>query len=86
MGYAPEEGKVRFTTTPQTCPDSAKVGTLTSKTPLLENELPGLDLPRQALRQPLRLAARLYLVVEDEQTGILAKLAGQVEPDPTTGS
>ena len=27
----------------------------------------------------------LYLVVEDEATGIIAKLAGKVKPDPATG-
>jgi hypothetical protein len=85
MGYAPEEGKVRFTTDPQTCPNSAKVGTLEATTPLLGHELPGAIYVAKPFDNPFGSLLAIYLAVEDEESGIVAKLAGKVTPDPGTG-
>jgi uncharacterized repeat protein (TIGR01451 family) len=85
MGYAPEEGKVRFSTAPQSCPDAAKVGTMKVKTPLLEDELPGSIYLAKPFDNPFGSLVALYLAVEDEGTGIVAKLAGKAVPDPVTG-
>jgi hypothetical protein len=85
MGYAPEEGKVLFKTGPQTCPNSAKVGTLKAKTPLLGHELPGSIYVAKPFDNPFGSLLAIYLAVEDEESGIVAKLAGKVEPDPVTG-
>jgi hypothetical protein len=87
MGYAPqlEPGKVLFETTPQTCPSSAKVGTVTARTPLLESPLPGAVYVAKPFDNPFHSLLAIYLAIEDEETGIVAKLAGKVESDPTTG-
>jgi hypothetical protein len=97
MGYDPElePGKVLFSTDPQSCPDSAKVGTLEATTPLLKDEVaPGQKVPHvlpgsiyvaKPFDNPFDSLLAIYLAVEDEETGIVAKLAGKVEPDPTTG-
>jgi hypothetical protein len=85
MGYAPEEGKIRFRTTPQTCPAAAKVGTISARTPLLENVLPGSVYVAKPFANPFGSLLAIYLAIEDEETGIIAKLAGKVTPDPTTG-
>jgi hypothetical protein len=85
MGYAPEEGKIRFATTSQSCPNAAKVGTVEVTTPLLEDKLPGAVYVAKPFDNPFGSLLAIYLAVEDEQTGIVAKLAGKVEPDPKTG-
>ncbi len=85
MGYEPEEGKIRFRTTPQSCPASAKVGTVTARTPLLEDALPGSVYVAKPFDNPFGSLLAIYLAIEDEESGIVAKLAGKVETDPTTG-
>jgi hypothetical protein len=39
----------------------------------------------QPLQNPFGSLLALYLVIEDERSGIVAKLAGKIEPDPNTG-
>jgi hypothetical protein len=85
MGYAPEEGKIFFETTPNTCPNAAKVGTLSVHTPLLEEDQPGAIYVAKPFDNPFGSLLAIYLAVEDEETGIIAKLAGKVTPDPATG-
>ena len=85
MGYQPQGSKIRFATTPQSCPDAAKVGTLEVSTPLLEEQLPGSVYVAKPFDNPFGSLLAIYLAVEDEETGIVAKLAGRVEPDPKTG-
>jgi hypothetical protein len=105
VGFEGEgEGALRFSEAPQSCPDAAKIGTLTASSPLLVQRDEGheveLDPQTEApLPEPLHgslyLAApfanpfgsliAVYLVVEDEKTGITAKLAGEGSLDPATG-
>jgi hypothetical protein len=85
IGYQPKEGKVRFSQTPQSCPDAAKIGSLEVNTPLLEEKLSGSVYLAKPYQNPFGSLLALYLAVEDEQTGIIAKLAGKVTPDPQTG-
>jgi hypothetical protein len=86
MDYAPTaEGKIQFETTPQTCPDAAKVGTVGAGTPLLEQELNGSIYVAKPFDNPFGSLLAVYLAIEDEETGIVVKLAGKVEPNPTTG-
>jgi hypothetical protein len=85
MGYAPEEGKIRFTTTPQSCPNAAKVGTVEVTTPLLPDPLPGSIYLARPFANPFGSLLSIYLAVESPKDGIVTKLAGKVEPDPTTG-
>ena len=49
------------------------------------NQAAGLGLRGQAVRQPVRLAARDLPRGRRRRDGIVAKLAGKVEPDPATG-
>jgi hypothetical protein len=85
IGYAPEEGKVRFSTAPQTCPNAAKVGTLEAETPLLEEVLPGAVYVAKPFDNPFGSLLAVYLAIESKKNGIFTKLAGRVEPDPQTG-
>jgi uncharacterized repeat protein (TIGR01451 family) len=95
MGYTPEEGKVRFSTVPQSCPNAAKVGTIEATTPLLQDQVPGGGkVPHlipgsvyvaKPFDNPFGSLLAVYLAIEDRKSGIVAKLAGKVEPDPRTG-
>ena len=40
---------------------------------------------RSRTQNPFGSLLAIYLAVEDEETGIVAKLAGKVEPNPATG-
>jgi Domain of unknown function DUF11 len=85
MGYAPEAGKIRFTTELPSCPRAAKVGTLEVRTPLLDSPLPGSIYVATPYDNPFGSLLAIYLAVEDEEAGIFTKLAGKVSTDPATG-
>lgn len=99
---ANEGGDLHFSGAPQSCPSSAKIGTVEASTPLLveRNEaheveekegravlqrLHGSLYVAKPFANPLGKLIAVYLVVEDEATGIVAKLAGEGELDPHTG-
>ena len=68
------------------CPDPSKLGSAEVTARCSTMRCRG-DLPRQALRQPVRLAAGdLPGGRRRTDSGIVAKLAGKVEPNPSTGS
>jgi hypothetical protein len=63
-----------------TCPDNSKIGTVSIVSPLVSQPLTGsIFLAQQTPEQLLRI----YLVAEG--SGVLVKLAGDVDPDPVTG-
>ncbi len=67
------------------CPNESKIGTVAVNTPLLESPLTGSVYLAKPFENPFGTLLAIYLAVEDEQTGIVAKLPGRVEPDPATG-
>ncbi len=85
IGYQPKDGKVRFSETRQECPNSSKLGIFEAATPVLDHELEGGVYLAKPYDNPFGSLLAIYLTVEDERTGIFAKLAGRVDPDPATG-
>jgi hypothetical protein len=68
-----------------TCPDSSKIGTVELETPALPGVLQGQIYVARQGENPFHSLLAIYIVVDDPTTGVLVKLAGEVNPDPTTG-
>jgi hypothetical protein len=77
--------RIRFDKVPVTCPDSSKLGTVEIDTPLLKETLNGIVYLASQGDNPFQSLLAIYIVVEDEQTGTIVKLPGEVIPDPQTG-
>jgi hypothetical protein len=82
----------QFTPAPAECPDASKLGTVTIKSPLLEGELHGavyLAAPQNyqagPLENPFKSLTATYVVAEEERTGVIVKLPGDIERNPETG-
>jgi hypothetical protein len=76
---------VRFTGDRSNCPDSSKVGSVEIDTPLLDHPIPGGVYLAQPYENPFGTLLALYIAVFDPQTGVVVKLPGKVEANPTTG-
>jgi uncharacterized repeat protein (TIGR01451 family) len=65
------------------CPDAAKIGTVTIDTPLLDDPLQGAIYQASPHDNPFGSLVAIYLVAKG--SGVTLKLAGHVEADPVTG-
>lgn len=68
------------------CPASSKLGSVVINTPLLDHPLNGDVYLATQEQNPFGSLMAIYLAIDDkERSGITMKLAGKIEPDPTTG-
>ncbi len=67
------------------CPDASRVGDVEVDSPLVPNPLVGSVYVATPHDNPFDSLLAIYVVVNDPQTGVLIKLAGHVEADPSTG-
>ena len=93
---APGAPTAEYTEAPATCPAAAKIGTVTVESPLLAEHdeqgeptvphlLEGGVYVAKPSENPFDSLLAIYIAVNDPQTGIVVKLAGQVKPDPVSG-
>jgi hypothetical protein len=76
----------RFNSRPgEGCPEASKVGTVSVISPLLDEEATGGLFIASPHNNPFNSLLGLYLIARIPQRGILVKLAGKVDPDPSTG-
>lgn len=68
-----------------TCPDAARIGSAEVVTPLLDHAVQGSVYAATPDDNPFGSLLAIYLVLDDPQTGVLIKLAGQVVANPDTG-
>lgn len=76
---------IRFTEDSPTCPDGSKLGTVTVDSPLLEQDLVGTIYLASQEENPFGSLIAIYLVIDDERSGVVLKLPGEVRPAPDTG-
>jgi hypothetical protein len=74
-----------YTNEAPNCPDSSKIGSVAVDTSLVDHPLPGAVYLASPHQNPFDSLLAIYIVVADPQTGVIVKLAGQVEADPNTG-
>ncbi|HWA54421.1 MAG TPA: hypothetical protein VG816_09645, partial [Solirubrobacterales bacterium] len=79
------ETPIRFSEEGAHCPDAAKIGSVEVDTPLLEDPLQGSVYLAKPFDNPFGTLLGIYLSIDDPMTGVIAKLPGKVEADPTTG-
>jgi hypothetical protein len=81
LGFKP----IRFTAEPGGCPDASKIGTAEVETPMLEAPLSGVLYLADPYDNPFESLLAIYIEVDEPQRGIVAKFAGHVEIDPSSG-
>jgi len=81
-----------FTPASPSCPAASKLANATITTPLLRGPLTGSvylaapqNTPGETEQNPFRSLVAMYIVAEEEKSGVLVKLPGQVSLNQTTG-
>jgi hypothetical protein len=67
------------------CPSDSRIGSVSVKTPLLEETIPGDVFVAEPYANPFDSLLAIYVVLEEPMRGVLVKLAGEVETDERTG-
>jgi hypothetical protein len=75
----------RFDGEPAACPAASRIGAAEVETPVLDHPLQGSVFLATPHDNPFDSLLALYVVTEDAGSGVVIKLAGEVEADPATG-
>ncbi|HEV7493175.1 hypothetical protein [Baekduia sp.] len=70
---------------PPTCPDASKVGTVEVQSPLLPGTLSGSVYLATQYDNPFHSLLAGYIVIDDPATGVVVKIPGRLDTDPSTG-
>jgi hypothetical protein len=86
IGYkAGTSHPAEFSPGPAECPDTSRIGTVKIKTQLLDHPLPGSVYLAKPYDNPFDSLLAIYVAVYDPASGVVVKLPGRVETDPSTG-
>jgi len=78
-------GSLKFNAAPPACPEASKIGVLELESPLINRRLEGEMFLASQDANPFHSTIAAYVVVHDPVTGVLVKIAGEVQLDPHTG-
>jgi hypothetical protein len=78
-------GPMKFNAAAPECPQASKVGSLLLESPLTAGKLEGEVFLAAQNANPFKSTFALYVVVHDPVTGILVKIAGELQADGSTG-
>lgn len=67
------------------CPEASTLGKAEVITPSLDHPVKGTVYLAKQSENPFNSLFAIYLVLQDEQTGLQIKLPGKIDPDPNTG-
>jgi hypothetical protein len=81
QGVTPQQ----FTKAIPSCPESSRIAGVEVDTPLVEAPMPGSVFLAKPYDNPFGSLLAIYIVVNDEERGLIIKLAGKVEADQVTG-
>jgi hypothetical protein len=81
----PDHGAANFDQAPPECPESSKIGLLELETPLIPGKLQGEVFLAAQNANPFGSTFATYVVVNDPVTGVVLKIAGELQADPSTG-
>ncbi|MFP5389423.1 MAG: hypothetical protein ACLGG5_09015, partial [Thermoleophilia bacterium] len=87
IGLTTPDGVVpqQFSKAVPTCPESSRIGSVEVDTPLLDAPMPGSIFIAKPYANPFNSLLAIYILANDEERGVIVKLAGKVEADPVTG-
>jgi hypothetical protein len=80
-----EDGTIHTTPDPADCPNASRLGSVQVESPAIEDPLQGSVFLADPYANPFGSLLALYITIDDEKTGIVVKLAGEVHLDPQTG-
>ncbi len=81
LGVTPQQ----FTKAVPSCPDASRIASVEVDTPLLEAPMPGSVYLADPYDNPFKSLLAIYVVADDQERGLIVKLAGEVKADPVTG-
>jgi hypothetical protein len=73
---------IHTTASPAQCPEASKIGSVEVDTPLLDHPLPGGVYVAQPYANPFDSLLAIYIAVDDPISGVVIKLAGDIEIGP----